>query len=307
MIEVHLLGTGGMIPLPERHLTSLYVKYKGSGILIDCGEGTQVAIRKAGLGFKRIDMICFTHFHADHIAGLPGLLLTIGNSGRTNPVTVIGPRCVSRIVECLCVIAPELPYKLDFVEIETSGPVITLDSLTVSAREVRHRIPCYAYKLSIKRPGRFHSQKAVSLGIPKQYWSILQAGNHIEINGKQIDPSSVMGEPRKGITVSYATDLRPSDELVSFIHSSDLFICEGMYGDPDMQEKAIGYRHCMFSEAAVMAKNALVKRLWLTHFSPSMPDPEKYIEYAANIFPKTYIDEKKIVLTFQRGPSCAIS
>ena len=298
MIEVNLLGTGGMVPLPERYLTSLYVKYKGSAILVDCGEGTQVAIREAGLGFKPIDVICLTHFHADHIAGLPGLLLTIGNSGKIEPLTIIGPQYVRQIVECLCVIAPQLPFKIDFVEIETSGQIFDIDLLSISTQEVDHWIPCYAYKFLLKRQGRFNPEKAKSLEIPIEYWSVLQAGNTVEANNKRFIPSDIIGAPRKGLTVCYATDLRPSHALTEFISSSDLFICEGMYGDSEMLEKAIEHRHCLFSEAAAMADKALVKELWLTHFSPSMPNPKQYISYATDIFPNAFVDKKRTILTF---------
>ena len=121
MLEVNLLGTGGMVPLPGRFLTSLLVRYEGTAILIDCGEGTQVAIREQGLGFKQIAVICLTHFHADHVAGLPGLLLTIGNAGRADPLMIVGPAHVGEVVQCLCVIAPQLPYELRFAEIGKEG------------------------------------------------------------------------------------------------------------------------------------------------------------------------------------------
>ena len=120
MLDVCLLGTSGMLPLPGRWLTSLLLRYNGSSMLIDCGEGTQIAIKEKGWSFHPIDVICFTHYHADHISGLPGLLLTIGNSDRTEPVTLIGPKGLSRVVSALRVIAPELPYELRFIELSES-------------------------------------------------------------------------------------------------------------------------------------------------------------------------------------------
>ena len=298
MIEVNLLGTGGMAPLPGRYLTALYVKYKGCVILVDCGEGTQVAIREAGLGFKQIGVICLTHFHADHITGLPGLLLTIGNSGRTEPLVIIGPKYVRQIVECLCVIAPRLPFELNFVEIETNGEIFTVDSLTISVQEVEHWIPCYAYRFMLNRQGRFYPEKAAAFEIPVKYWSVLQAGHTVNINGRVFAPSDVMGRTRKGIIICYATDLRPSESLCEFAGHADLFICEGMYGDPEMSEKAVEHRHCLFIEAAEMAKKAYVKELWLTHFSPLMTNPKDYIKTAADIFANTTVDKKSAVLIF---------
>ena len=117
MLDVCLLGTGGMMPLPKRWLTSLMTRYNGSSLLIDCGEGTQLAIKESGLSFNPIDVICFTHYHADHISGLPGLLLTMGNADRTKPVTMIGPKGLERVVTALRVIAPELPFKINFIEL----------------------------------------------------------------------------------------------------------------------------------------------------------------------------------------------
>ena len=303
MIEINLLGTGGMVPLPERYLTSLYLKYNGRVILTDCGEGTQVAIRSAGLGFKQIGVICLTHFHADHTAGLPGLLLTIGNAGRTEPLIITGPKYVRHIGECLCIIAPQLPFEIQFIELEKANmnaPVLYADDfLSVSVHAVEHWIPCYAYKFALKRQGKFNPEKAQSLEIPVRYWSVLQAGKNVNIDGKTFTPSDVLGKERRGISVCYATDLRPSESLSEFAAYSDLFICEGMYGDSEMFEKAIDHRHCLFKEAAVMAKDAKVKELWLTHFSPSMMNPEEYIAHATDIFPNTRIDKKRDTLVFE--------
>ena len=116
-----------MMPLPYRHLTSLMVRYNGSSLLIDCGEGTQVALRKKGWSFKPIDVICFTHFHGDHIGGLPGLLLTMGNAERTKPLTLIGPKGLPRVVNALRVIAPELPFEIQYVEIQGDEQEFTLN------------------------------------------------------------------------------------------------------------------------------------------------------------------------------------
>ena len=112
MLDVCLLGTGGMMPLPGRRLTALMTRYNGSSLLIDCGEGTQVAIKEKGWTFKPIDAICFTHYHADHISGLPGLLLTMGNTDRREPLTMIGPKGLERVVTALRTIAPELPFQV---------------------------------------------------------------------------------------------------------------------------------------------------------------------------------------------------
>ena len=128
MLDVCLLGTGGMMPLPRRWLTALMCRYNGSNILIDCGEGTQVAIKQKGWSFKPIDVICITHFHADHISGLPGLLLTMGNAERTEPLTMIGPRGLEKVVKALRIIAQELPFEINFIELSGDRQIIDIEN-----------------------------------------------------------------------------------------------------------------------------------------------------------------------------------
>lgn len=300
MLDVTLLGRGGMIPLPDRFLTSLYLRYLGCGILIDCGEATQVAIRVAGLGFKAIDIICLTHFHADHIAGLPGLLLTIGNSGKETPLTIVGPKYVAQVVESLRIIAPQLPYDIHYLELpEAGGDILSVADLQLSAHPVEHWIPCYAYRFILPRQGRFLPDRAKQLNIPPRHWSQLQKGDTVTLDGHTFTPDQVMGPPRQGLKLVYSTDLRPSDSLARFADGADLFICEGIYGDPEAKEKAIQHKHCLFSEAATMAAMAKVQELWLTHFSPSLTKPEDFLAGARAIFPATFIDKPSMTLTFR--------
>lgn len=296
MLDVTLLGTGGMMPLPNRFLTALMVRYKGEYLLIDCGEGTQVAVKKAGWGFKQIKTICFTHFHADHIAGLPGMLLTIGNAGRTQPLSIIGPAGVQRVVDSLRVIAPELPFAIECRETDESTNSFLLGDLRLFTIPVSHGLPCYAYKLELERQGKFNVDRARELNLPIRYWSVLQSGCKVEYEGNVFHPADVLGEKRKGIRLCYATDLRPSAELVEFVRESDLFVCEGIYGDPEKLEKAVLYHHCLFSEAAGMARDARVKELWLTHFSPALTNPEEFLQVATDIFPNTHINKMKTTL-----------
>ena len=173
MLEVCLLGTGGMMPLPYRWLTSLMVRYNGKSILIDCGEGTQIAMKEKGWSPKPIDVICFTHFHADHISGLPGMLLTMGNAERTEPLTVIGPKGLTRTVNALRVIAPELPFDIRCIEFEENEQTLCFDGLRIEAFRVNHNVVCYGYSLSIDRAGKFQLDKAEALGIERRYWNKL--------------------------------------------------------------------------------------------------------------------------------------
>lgn len=284
MIDVALLGTGGMMPMPERFLSSMLLRINGRLILVDCGEGTQVTLKMLGWGFKAIDTICFTHYHADHISGLPGMLLTIGNSGRTEPVKLIGPPGLKKVVEGLRLIFPELPFKLEYIEIDNVDCVIDFNDFSLKANEGDHRIKCLSYRFDISREGKFSVEKAKTLGLPVNMWSILQKGGTVEYNGKIYTSDMVLGNARKGIRLSFCTDTRPVDSLVNFINGSDLFVCEGMYGENEKQKKAIEYKHMLFSEAAKLAKLGNVKELWLTHLSPSMKEPELFIDNAKKIF-----------------------
>lgn len=289
MVDVALLGTGGMMPMPERYLSSMLLRINGRLIMADCGEGTQVTLKMLGWGFKAIDTICFTHFHADHISGLPGMLLTIGNSGRTEPVILIGPSGLKKTVEGLRTIFPELPYKLEYLEIEDSSKNYNFGDFKLSTCECDHRIKCLAYRFDIPRKGKFSVEKAQKLGLPVKMWSILQKGENVEYEGKTYTSDMVLGEERKGIGISFCTDTRPVSALGEFVKNSDLFVCEGMYGDNDKLQKAIEYKHMLFSEAAKLARIGNVNELWLTHLSPSMSEPEEYIDNATSIFTNTTV------------------
>lgn len=285
MLDVCLLGTGGMMPLPRRWLTSLMCRYNGSNILIDCGEGTQVAIKQKGWSFKPIDVICVTHYHADHISGLPGLLLTMGNAERTEPLTMIGPKGLERVVNSLRSIAPELPFQIRFIELSEQRQTIQFEEYRINAFRVKHNVVCYGYSLEIDRKGKFHAEKAKALDIPVQKWGLLQKGEQVVIDDRTFTPEMVMGEARKGIKVTYTTDTRPVESIVEAASGADLFICEGMYGEPDKEAKAIEYKHMTFREAAEIARKAGPKEMWLTHFSPSLVKPAMYMNTVTEIFP----------------------
>lgn len=285
MFEVCLLGTGGMMPLPHRWLTSLMVRYNGINVIIDCGEGTQVALKEKGWSPKPIDLILFTHFHADHISGLPGMFLTLGNSERTEPVTLVGPKGLKKVVESLLIIAPQLPFEINYIEIDGDSMRFDFKDFHIDAFKVNHNVTCYGYSISIDRAGRFDSDKAKELNIPLKFWSKLQKGETIEDETGIYSPEMVMGPPRKGIKVTYTTDTRPCKNIPLFAKDSDLFICEGMYGDTEMLEKAKEHKHMTFAEAATMAKEANVQEMWLTHYSPSLFKPKEYIDNARSIFP----------------------
>lgn len=301
MIDVCLLGTGGMMPLPHRALTSLMLRYNGMNVLVDCGEGTQVSIKQQGWSVKPIDVICFTHFHADHISGLPGLLLTLGNAERTEPVTMIGPKRLEKIVNALRMIAPGLPFPIHFIELEQEEEDFVFNGLKIRAFRVNHNITCYGYTFELERAGRFDIERAKAAGIPMQYWSRLQKGEIIEAEGCTYTSDMVLGAARKGIKLTYCTDSRPTERIVKNAKNSDLFICEGMYAEPDKEMKAKEYKHMTFYEAAAMAKEADVKEMWLTHYSPSLVHPKEYENKVRAVFPNTMVtkDRRTTTLLFE--------
>jgi ribonuclease Z len=288
MLDVCLLGTGGMMPLPYRWLTSLMLRYNGSSLLIDCGEGTQIAIREKGWTFKPIDIICITHFHGDHISGLPGILLAMGNSERTEPLYMIGPKGLEKVVNALRIIAPELPFEIKFIEINSPYEEIRMNGYVIKAFKVNHKITCYGYSIEIERVGLFDVEKAMQNDIPKNCWSKLQKGEILELDGRTLTPDMVLGPPRKGIKVTYTTDTRPTESIAVNAKDSDLFICEGMYGEKGDVNNAVKYKHMTFEEAGTLAKRANVRTMWLTHYSPALGYPENFIGDVRKIFPESY-------------------
>ena len=300
MLDVCLLGTGGMMPLPNRHLTSLMTRLNGSNLMIDCGEGTQVAARKKGWSVHPVDVICFTHYHADHISGLPGLLLTLGNADRTKPLLMIGPKKLKTVVNSLRVIAPELPFAIEFHELSGEEETILVNDYRITAFRVHHNVPCYGYTIRVDRTGRFDVDKALANGIEKKYWNRLQHGESLEADGRLLTPDLVLGPPRQGIHLTYCTDTRPVESIVAHAAGADLFICEGMYAEKEKLPKAKQYKHMTFYEAADLAKRAQVHEMWLTHFSPSLLHGENYMSAVQKIFPQASLgkDGRSTTLSF---------
>ena len=283
MLDVSLLGTGGMMPLPKRWVTSC------------------LALREKGWSFKPINTILLTHFHADHIAGLPGFLLTMGNSDRTEPVRVIGPKGTPRMMAAVRTLAPELPFDLEVIEIEGSEQTFHIDGMDITAFRVNHNITCYGYEVSIKRSGKFDAARAREHQIPLKFWNPLQKGQTIESDGRVYTPDMVLGAERKGLKVVYTTDTRPTESIGEHAKGADLFICEGMYGEPGMEKKAREHRHMTMMEAAEIARKAEPVRMWLTHFSPSLVRPDLYMNTVREVFPEAIAarDGQEITLNFE--------
>ncbi|MBR2717777.1 MAG: ribonuclease Z [Clostridia bacterium] len=284
MLECCTLGTGGALPLPDRALSSLYVRVNGRSLLIDCGEGTQTGIRKLGWGFRCIDGLLITHFHGDHCSGVPGLLLSLDKAERKEPFHIWGPAGLKRIIDGLRVIAPALSFPVELHEIHSEGQEFSMIGLSITAFPLNHGIPCFGYRLHLPRQGAFQPEKARALGVPMTSWKDLQLG--LAVNGVQ--PGDVLGAPRQGVTLLYATDTRPVLEIAQLGAGVDLMFLEGMYGDETKRPQALKNRHMLFAEAAELARQAQPKQLVLTHFSNCIDDPEEYLPNAREIFPETY-------------------
>ena len=291
MLDVCLPGTSGMIPLPERWLSCCWLEYQGKALLIDCGEGTQIALREAGCKISRLEILLVTHFHADHIAGLPGFLLTLGNHGKRTPLTIIGPKGLQTVVSALMIIAPALPYQVKLIELNNGEEGdLEDDDIVIAYLPLEHAMPCFGYRVSLKRKPIFNPEKAEQLGIPRKLYKTLHTGQQVLLDdGRRIEPDMVLDGERTPISVCFITDTVPKDTMADFARGADLLICEGMYGDDTMHDKMEEKGHMVFSDSARVARQAGVKALWLTHFSPAMKDPETYIDNARTIYKNTTI------------------
>ena len=291
------------MPLPYRRLTSLMTRFNGSSLLIDCGEGTQVAIRERGWSFHDIDVVCITHFHGDHISGLPGLLLSMGNAERSEPVTIVGPKGLEKTVNALRIIAPELPFEINFIELTEPVSELNLCGYRIKAFKVNHRVTCYGYSIMIDRAGKFDPEKAAANNVPMKAWSRLQKGQEVEIDGVVYTQDMILGPERRGLKVTYCTDTRPVKIISEMAADADIFICEGMYGEDDKADNAVDHKHMTFTEAANLAAAAdpAPKEMWLTHYSPSLVNPAEYVGRIRKIFPNIIAtkDLRTVTLKFE--------
>lgn len=291
MVNLTLLGCGGNVPLPNRFLSSLFMNFNGRKILVDCGEGTQVSMKMKGCGFKDIDLICITHTHGDHIIGLIGLLSTMGNSERKKTVTIVGPVGIKEAMDAIQVLIT-LPYKLNIIEnpegrFSLVDPI--LSDLSIETIELEHSTECIGYNFYFARHPKFNVEKAQQNNVPRKYWNMLQKGMTIIDDDVNYTPDMVLGDDRKGIKISMITDTRPLDTIPEFIKDADLFICEAMYGDEMDISKAIKNKHMLFREAASLAVRGNAKQLLLTHFSPSIGDPNVFENNSKSVFENTII------------------
>lgn len=306
MIDICLLGTSALLPLPDRALTAAVLTCAGHSILFDCGEGTQTAARKYGVSLMKTDLIALTHYHGDHIFGLPGLMQTMFCMGRTAPLYITGPAGLERELAPLLRLAGGLSYEVRLFE--TGEEPVRLNRLVkgwpeesfLSAFRTKHRVVSQGYCFRLERAGKFLPEKAKELGIPINMWSKLQKGESVNTDGGVFMPEQVMGARRRGLKVVFTGDTSPCGGIVSSAKDADLMICEATYGEDEQAGLALERGHMNFDMASQCAREAGARRLWLTHYSQLIKEPEEYLPFAAKNFPNAEcgVDGKKITLIF---------
>ncbi|WP_010256585.1 ribonuclease Z [Treponema primitia] len=299
-LEAFILGSGGMMPLPNRHLTSVLLRREGELFLFDGGEGTQVSLRKLNLRWKKISVIFVSHTHADHVTGIPGLLMLSSQVDRDDPLYIIGPPRIAEYIETSRrVLDMYINYEIIIKEVTEPGIVYQGDGFHVRAFNLRHTKPCLGYTLEEdERPGIFHPEKADALGVPRgPLWSKLQSGETvIAADGREVRPEEVLGETRSGRKFSFVTDTLAFPEIADEVHGSDFFVCEGMF-ERALEESAREKKHMTAEQAAYLAKAAEVKKMALIHYSPRYTeyDLKQLLKEAQSIFPGTILSRDRMV------------
>jgi ribonuclease Z len=288
-----------MMPLPGRWLSCALIRSGSTLTLVDCGEGTQIPWKSLGWGFRQLGAICLTHMHADHVAGLPGVLFMVAHAGRTEPLDIYGPPGTSYVVDGLRRIVPELPFPVQMHELKSGEQFSLPGVLHGSCVAAAHGVPCLAYRFELKRNPAFLPEQAQALGLPIQLWSRLQRGETVEYNGQTITPPQVLGPPRRGISLAFITDTRPSRQLSAFAHDVDLLICESMYDNPEDLPLAKAHAHMLAEEAAEIARAAGAHSLLLTHFSPKITDPSGPEKVARRVFANTRAARDGMIITLE--------
>lgn len=299
MIDLLVLGTGAMMPLPDRWLSSMLVRCDGELMLLDCGEGTQIPWRRSRWGFKKLSLICLSHVHADHVAGLPGVLHALANAGREDPLRIVGPVGCAEVVAGLRTIAPDLPYPVEVTELADGSEFPAIAGITGRVIRGQHRLPVLLYRFDLPRTRAFLPEVAERLGVPRDKWRELASGGQVRVNGSIVASNDVHGPRRTGASFGLMTDTRPVREAASFLHGVDLLIAEGTYGNDEDAENAVTNQHMTYREAAEVAKSANVRELLLTHFSPKIADPREWLLNATDVFPATRLAESGLEVTLR--------
>ena len=293
MIDITLIGTSALLPLPDRALTAALLTCGGRSILFDCGEGTQSAARKAGVSLMKTDLVALTHYHGDHIFGLPGLLQTMNVLDRTEPLYITGPDEPEEELEPIIRLAGEVRYDIRPIRLLKEGLVLAdiskgwPDGARLTAFLTEHTVKSRGYCFTLSRAGRFIPEKAAELGVPHELWSLLQKGRSVAADGRTVLPEQVLGAPRKGLKFVFSGDTRACASLTEAAKDADLMICDATYGENAHAQLAAEHGHMNFAQAAQCAAKAGAKELWLAHYSQIVKEPGEYLANAREFFPET--------------------
>ena len=305
MIDITLLGTAALAPTPERALTAALLTCEGRSILFDCGEGTQTAARRAGVSLMKTDLIALTHYHGDHIFGLPGLLQTMSSLGRTSPLTLAGPEGLAGAMAPILALTGWITYEVRLLTLPPEGLCLRAlerhwpERATLAAFPTAHRVPSQGYSFTLGRAGVFRPERARALGVPVNQWRLLQGGQSVRVGAREVVPGDVLGPARPGLKFAFSGDTAPCEGLARGAAGADLLICEATYGDDDQAALAREHGHMNFAQAAAVAARAGVKRLWLAHYSQMVENPADCLPNAAAIFPGTVCGEDGMSVTLR--------
>ncbi len=298
-LEAFILGCGGMMPLPYRHLTSVLLRREGNLFLFDCGEGTQVSLRRLNLKWKKIDAIFISHTHADHVTGLPGILMLTAQVDRTEPLYIYGPPKIKEYVETSRkVLDMYINYPIVVKEITAPCVVHSGKDFYIRAFPLEHTKTCVGYTLEeLDRPGEFNPDKARELGVPVgPLWAQLQQGFEVQAaDGSIVKPEQVLGPKRSGRKFSFVTDTLYKNSIADEVRGSDLLICEGMF-ENELIDQAKEKKHMTASQAARIASDANVRRMCMIHYSPRYTDREleKLLQQAKEVWPKAELSRDRM-------------
>ena len=298
MLSITLLGTGAACPSVERNVAALAVAREGETLLFDCGEGTQRQMMRYGVSFAFRE-IFFTHYHADHMLGVTGLMRTMGLQDRTLPVTLYGPRGADRILGAAIGLGIERNrFPIEIKEI-APGDRIAREEYDIVVFPTDHRADTVGYALAEHtRLGRFNPERARELGVPEgPLWGKLHKGETVELpDGRRVGPADLVGQPRRGRTVVYTGDTRPSLGVVEAARGADLLIHDSTFGEEE-RARAVETGHSTAAQAAEVAREAGARRLVLTHISPRYTrDAPELLAEAKAVFPESLVARDGLTL-----------
>ena len=300
-LEAFVLGCGGMMPLPYRHLTSVLLRRDGDLFLFDGGEGTQVSLRRLNLKWKKINAIFVSHTHADHVTGLPGILMLNAQVERTEPLFIFGPPKIKEYIETSRkVLDMYINYSIEVKEITAPSIVFEGDGFYIRAFPLDHTKTCVGYTLEeLDRPGEFNPEKAELLNVPVgPLWGKLQKGQPVvSSDGKTVFPEDVMGKKRSGRKFSFVTDTLYKTSIAKEVYGSDLLVCEAMF-ENDLIDQAKEKKHMTAREAALIARDSNSLRMYMIHYSPRYNDKEleKLLLQAREIYPGAELSKDRMCI-----------